>query len=66
MNAVGVRIGQIIVRDVSEARLRTAFPSDPRPRCTEFFDLARPRSPVSLGDAATDRLRADCGTRHSN
>jgi len=26
MNAVGVRIGQIIVRDVSEARLRTAFP----------------------------------------
>jgi hypothetical protein len=37
MNAVGVRIGQIIVRDVSEARLRTAFPSDPRPRCTEFL-----------------------------
>ena len=26
MNAVGVRIGQIVVRDVSEARLRTAFP----------------------------------------
>ena len=26
MNAVGVRIGQIIVRDVSDARLRTAFP----------------------------------------
>jgi hypothetical protein len=26
MNAVGVRIGQIIVSDVSEARLRTAFP----------------------------------------
>jgi hypothetical protein len=65
MNAVGVRIGQIIVRDVSEARLRTAFPSDPPPM-HRIFDLARPRSPVSLGDAATDRLRADCGTRHSN
>jgi hypothetical protein len=58
MNAVGVRIGQIIVRDVSEARLRTAFPSDPRPRCTEFFDL--------VSDTNTHAARTRTGTHEAS